>query len=145
MRRKLERGCIGLVLAVVFGFSNAIAQEDETIPDAIAVTPESTDPIKLPLWEWTGHHVTQRVVGEILKTMGYNVEYVHVGEIPSIPAIAKGELAGSIEYWVSNNRVKFFKATHEQGAEDLGYLGLEPGQAWYYPAYVEVPWRVGNL
>ena len=122
------------MLALTIG---ATASEEEQIPDAIAVTPESTDPIKLPIWEWTGHHVTQMVAGEILKTMGYNVEYVHVGEIPSIPAITKGELAGSLEYWASANRVKFFKATQGEGAEDLGYLALEPGQAWYYPSYVE--------
>ena len=137
MRRKLVKSLIGLALVASVGFVNATEEEVEEIPDAIAVTPESTDPIKLPLWEWTGQHVTQMLAGEILKTMGYNVEYVHVGEIPSLPAITQGDLHASIEYWVSTNRVKFFRMTQEQGAEDLGYLALEPGQAWYYPSYVE--------
>jgi len=138
MIRKLQNVFVGLVLASAVTFVNAADEEFDEIPDAIAVTPESTDPIKLPLWEWTGHHVSQMLAGEILKTMGYNVEYVHVGEIPSIPSIRNGELHGSLEYWVSTNRVKFFKATQENGgAEDMGYLGLAPGQAWYYPSYVE--------
>jgi len=137
MRRTTAKGWIGALAALVFAFSSVMASEDEEIPDSVAVTPESTDPIKLPMWEWTGHHVTQMLAGEILKTMGYNVEYPHVGEHPSIPLITSGELAGSIEYWVSTNRVKFYKATQLQGGEDMGYLGLAPGQAWYYPSYVE--------
>ena len=79
MIRKLQNVFVGLVLASAVTFVNAADEEFDEIPDAIAVTPESTDPIKLPLWEWTGHHVSQMLAGEILKTMGYNVEYVHVG------------------------------------------------------------------
>ena len=100
--------------------------------------PESTDPIKFPLWEWTGHLVTQTIAGEILKRMGYNVEYVHAGEIPSMPAIREGTLHVSLEYWVGNNRVKFYKATQRGGgAEDLGYLGIKAVEGWWYPSYME--------
>ncbi|MEX2647680.1 MAG: ABC transporter substrate-binding protein [Alphaproteobacteria bacterium] len=115
------------------------AQDDTfVVPDAMTTVPESADPIKLPLWEWTGHHIAQRITGELLKKMGYNVEYVHTAEIPSVPAIQEGSLHASMEYWVGNNRVKFFKATQEGGgAQDLGYLGLAPRETWYYPSYLE--------
>jgi glycine betaine/proline transport system substrate-binding protein len=118
----------------------ARAQDDETfvVPESMANVPESPDPIKFPLWEWTGHHISQMIAGEILKRMGYNVEYIHTAEIPSVPAIQEGSLHASMEYWVGNNRVKFFKATQQGGgAEDLGYLGLAPRETWYYPPYVE--------
>ena len=117
-----------------------LAQEEEfVVPDAMADVPESTDPIKFPLWEWTGHQVSQYIGGELLKRMGYNVEFVHAGEIPSVSAIQEGTLHVSLEYWASGpNRVKFFKATQQGGgAEDLGYLGIVPNEGWFYPSYME--------
>ena len=125
---------LGLAIGV---FPSAFAQDETTAPESIAVVPESPDAIKLPLWEWTGHHVVQTITGEILKHMGYNVEFVHAGEIPSHPAIAAGELHASMEVWVSGRRVEFFHNTHGKGGEDLGYLGLAPGEGWFYPPYVE--------
>ena len=129
-------GALSLALGPV---PPALAQDDDfVVPESMATVPESPDPIKLPLWEWTGHQVSQYIAGEILKRMGYNVEYIHTAEIPSVPAIMEGSLHVSMEYWVGNNRVKFFKATQRGGgAEDLGYLGLAPRETWYYPAYVE--------
>jgi glycine betaine/proline transport system substrate-binding protein len=37
---------------------------------------ESQDPIKLTLHDWTGQLITTRIMGEVLKKAGYNVEYV---------------------------------------------------------------------
>ena len=135
---------IGLATALMFGMLLSVspatlAQDDDfVVPESMTNVPESPDPIKLPLWEWTGHQTGQYIAGELLKRMGYNVEYVHAGEIPSVPAIQEGSLHVSMEYWVGNNRIKFFKATQQDGgAEDLGYLGLAPFEGWYYPPYVE--------
>ena len=38
--------------------------------------PKSQDPIKLTLHDWTGQLITTRIMGEVLKKAGYNVEYV---------------------------------------------------------------------
>ena len=37
---------------------------------------ESSDPIKITWHDWTGQFITATLVGEILKSMGYNIEYV---------------------------------------------------------------------
>ena len=37
---------------------------------------ESQDPIKLTLHDWTGQLITTKIMGEVLKKLGYNVEYV---------------------------------------------------------------------
>ena len=42
---------------------------------ALAATPELTDPIKIITNNWTSQLVLSNVVGELLKQMGYNVEY----------------------------------------------------------------------
>jgi glycine betaine/proline transport system substrate-binding protein len=139
LSRSRLAGSLTATVAVLVLAGGAWAQDDDfVVPDAMTTVPESPDPIMLPLWEWTGHHISQMITGEVLKKMGYTVEYVHTAEIPSVPAIQEGSLHASMEYWVANNREKFFKATQEGGgAQDLGYLGLVPMETWYYPAYVE--------
>ena len=54
--------------------------------------PESTDPIKLAINEWTGQHITTYIAGEILTRMGYKVEYVTAGSYPQYTGIADGSL-----------------------------------------------------
>ncbi|MBM3465770.1 MAG: hypothetical protein FJX76_27070 [Armatimonadetes bacterium] len=136
--------CVAALALLLSVSRTTLAQEDEPGDQelaglyALTEVPESLDPIKFPLWEWTGHQVTQYLAGELLKRMGYNVEYIHTAEIPSVPAIQEGALHVSLEYWVGNNRVKFFKATQRGGgAEDLGYLGIKAVEGWWYPAYME--------
>ena len=83
-----------LARAAVLWAAPAGAQDDVfVVPDAMTTVPESPDPIKLPLWEWTGHQISQMITGEVLKKMGYNVEYIHTAEIPSVPAIQEGRPA----------------------------------------------------
>ena len=54
---------------------------------AQAAVPESSDPIKLAINEWTGQHISTHVAGEILKRMGYNIEYVTAGYYPQMQAM----------------------------------------------------------
>ena len=37
---------------------------------------ESQDPIKITLHDWTGQFISSKIMGEVLKKAGYNVEYV---------------------------------------------------------------------
>jgi len=104
---------------------------------ARAEVPESTDPIKLALHEWTGNHVTAYIAGEILKTMGYNVEYVTASYLPSATAIADGNLTASLEIW-DNNLGEFYPSLMEEGKiETLGATGIDAREGWLYPKHVE--------
>ena len=59
-----------------------------------AAAPESSDPIKLALHEWTGQHVSTYIAGEVLKKMGYTVEYVTAAYLPSATGLSDGNLTG---------------------------------------------------
>ncbi len=99
--------------------------------------PESSDPIKLALHEWTGHHITTYVAGHILETMGYKVEYVTAGYLPSATAIADGNITGSLEVW-SNNLGDYYPGLIAEGKiEDIGDTGLAGHEGWLYPKHVE--------
>ena len=64
--------------------------------------PESEDAIVVAINEWTGQHITATIAGEILKRMGYNVEYVTAGVLPMANAIADGQITLGLELWDNN-------------------------------------------
>lgn len=104
---------------------------------AIAEVPESTDPIKLGVLEWTGQHITTYIAGQVLERMGYTVEYVTAGSFPSATATADGDLTATLELW-DNNLGDFWPNLIAEGkAEDIGEVGLDAREGWLYPTYVE--------
>ncbi|MEM7122756.1 MAG: ABC transporter substrate-binding protein [Pseudomonadota bacterium] len=98
--------------------------------------PESDEPIKLAMNEWTGQHVSTTVAGEVLKRMGYNVEYVTAGYYPQLTALADGDLDATLEIWSSNIGEGFDAAMDTGNVQVLGESGLRPQEAWYVPSYV---------
>ena len=49
-----------------------------------AAEPESNDPIKLTLHDWTGQLITTNIMAEVLKKAGYNVELVQADDRKSV-------------------------------------------------------------
>ena len=64
--------------------------------------PESSDPIKVIMNDWTGQLFSTEVVGELLQEMGYNIEYVSAGALPQHTGIAHGNLHLQTEVWTNN-------------------------------------------
>jgi glycine betaine/proline transport system substrate-binding protein len=106
-------------------------------PGATAEVPESKDPIKLAINEWTGQHLSAHIAGELLKKMGYNVEYVTAGAVPQFAAIAQGNLHAQPEVWTNNVGDIYPKAVESGEILVLGDLGLQPREGWIYPPYME--------
>jgi len=106
-------------------------------PAALAGVPESTDPIKIPINEWTGQHISAHITGELLKKMGYNVQYVTAGAVPQFAAIAQGNLDLQPEVWDNNVGEIYPKAVAKGDIVKVGPLGLVPHEGWMYPPYVE--------
>jgi glycine betaine/proline transport system substrate-binding protein len=129
MRKPMKSLAAGLFGAALVGLVAAAP--------AWAEVPESSDPIKLALNEWTGQVITTHVAGEILKRMGYNVEYTTAGYLPQFEAIQDGTVTASLEIW-SNNVGDAYAAAAETGKiVHVGELGLKAGEGWIYPAYME--------
>ncbi len=125
-------GVLGSILAAA-----AIACAVGTTSAKAQDVPESQDPIKLAIAEWTGQHITTYIAGEILQRMGYNVEYVTASYLPSATAIADGNLTASLEVW-DNNLGEFFPKLIEEGKiERIGDAGLDAREGWLYPKHVE--------
>jgi glycine betaine/proline transport system substrate-binding protein len=93
--------------------------------------------IKLAINEWTGQHISATIAGELLKKVGYNVEYVTAGAVPQFAAIAQGNLHAQPETWTNNVGDIYPKAVASGDIVVLGSLGLEPREGWIYPPYME--------
>ena len=99
--------------------------------------PESSDPIKVVVNDWTGQHVSTYIAGNLLKKMGYNIEYVTAGALPQHPGLAQGNLHLQTEVWTNNVGDIYPKAIESGDIEVLGDLGLDPKEGWIYPPYME--------
>lgn len=104
---------------------------------AHAAVPESEDPIKVILNDWTGQHFSTKVAGSLLQEMGYNIEYVSAGALPQHAGIAQGNLHFQTEVWTNNVGDIYPNAVEKGEIVVLGQLGLEPKEGWIYPPYME--------
>lgn len=98
---------------------------------------DSSDPIRLAVNDWTGAHITTHVTGEILKRLGYNVEFVSAGYLPQFTALKDGEISASMEIWSSSVGEHWTEAEESGKVVSLGPLGLEPVEGWMYPKHME--------
>jgi len=99
--------------------------------------PESDEPIKVILNDWTGQYVSAKIAGELLKKMGYNIEYVSAGAIPQHAGLSQGNLHFQAEVWSNNVGDIYPKAVEKGDIVEIGELGLDAWQDWMYPAYLE--------
>ena len=102
-----------------------------------ANVPESDDPIKVILNDWTGQHFSTKIAGELLKKMGYNIEYVSAGALPQHTGLSQGNLHVQTEVWTNNIGDIYPKAVEAGDIVVLGELGLDPKEGWIYPPYME--------
>lgn len=127
LRRHLRLAIwMGLVLAAADG-RPALAQS----------IPESSDPIKLAMNEWTSQNLLTQITGLLLQKMGYTVEYVTVGYTTQTTPLSTGDVTASMEVWEVNVGEGFRPMVEKGELEVLGSNGLEGGGGWVYPAYAE--------
>jgi glycine betaine/proline transport system substrate-binding protein len=119
---------LGATLAVGFGAS---------VQTMAASVPESQDPIVIGKLDWVGQEITAEVAGEILRRMGYNVDFVQTTQVPLFQAVADGQISVYLENWNQVSKKYYDEYTADGRIEPLGETGLQGSEGWYYPAYVE--------
>ncbi len=102
-----------------------------------ALAAESTDPIKLTLHDWTGQLITTKLMGEVLKKDGYNIEYVQADYIAQFAGLKTGDLDVAMEIWETTGREAMDEAIATGKVENLGETGMQAIEDWWYPAYMK--------
>lgn len=127
---KLTRTILAGVCAAAIAGSSAAP--------AVAQVPESTDPIKIALFDWTSITINAKILGGILTRLGYNVEYPTADYLSSLTTgLTNGDLTIGLEYWdtTANDALKAADATGQ--TERLGQLGPKAKEEWWYPLYMK--------
>jgi glycine betaine/proline transport system substrate-binding protein len=99
--------------------------------------PESKDPIKLTLHDWTGQLLTTQLMGEVLKKAGYNVEYVQADYLAQFAGLETGDLHVAMEMWATTGQEAMDKSLATGNTENLGETGMKAIEEWWYPAYMK--------
>jgi len=98
---------------------------------------ESKDPIKLTLHDWTGQLITTRIMGEVLKKAGYNIEYVQADYIAQFAGLQSGDLHVAMEMWETTGKDAMEASLATGKTVDLGETGMDAKEEWWYPLYMK--------
>lgn len=105
---------------------------------ASAEAPESSDPIKIALFDWTSVNVNANILGGILKRLGYNVEYVTADYLSSLTTgLTNGDITVALEYWDTTAGEAMAASDATGQTERLGPLGPKAKEEWWYPIYMK--------
>jgi glycine betaine/proline transport system substrate-binding protein len=99
--------------------------------------PESNDPIKLTLHDWTGQLITTNLMAEVLKKAGYNVELVQADYLAQFAGLETGDLHVAMEMWETTGREAMDAATATGKVENMGPTGMKAKEEWWYPLYMK--------
>jgi len=104
---------------------------------SLAAEAESQDPIKITLHDWTGQFITSKIMGEVLKKAGYNVEYVQADYLAQFAGLKTGDLTLAMEIWATTGQEALDEAVASGKVENLGETGMVAKEEWWYPAYMK--------
>ena len=98
---------------------------------------ESQDPIKITLHDWTGQFITSKIMGEVLKKAGYNVEYVQADYLAQFAGLKTGDLTLAMEIWATTGQEALDEAVGSGKVENLGETGMVAKEEWWFPEYMK--------
>lgn len=101
-----------------------------------ALAEDSADPIKIVTNNWTSQLVLSNIVGQLLQSKGYNIEYKSSDTQLQYTALASGDMDFQVEVWEGSQAESFDKAI-AAGALDLGAHNAVTREDWWYPTYVK--------
>jgi glycine betaine/proline transport system substrate-binding protein len=119
------------------GWATAVGLMALTAAGPVTAAPESTDPIRLTLHDWTGHLITTTIMGEVLKRAGYNIEYVQADYLAQFAGLKTGDLHVAMEIWETTGREAMDEAVATGLVENVGETGMMAIEEWWYPLYVK--------
>ncbi len=102
-----------------------------------AKSPESEDPIKITIHDWTSQRVSSHIMGSVLEKMGYNVEYVIADYLAQFSGLEGGDLHLAMEIWETTGRDALLKSLATGDTEDMGETGMHAKEDWWFPSYVK--------
>lgn len=122
-----------LAVAAVFGIAGHLA-----LTNPAEAAPESKDPVKIALFDWTGVNLNAKIMGGIMEKAGYKVEYPTADYLSSLTTgLTTGDLTVGVEFWDTTAREAMVASDATGKTERLGALGPKSKEEWWYPEYMK--------
>jgi glycine betaine/proline transport system substrate-binding protein len=107
---KVRNSIVGLIAAVVILLSSF----------ANIAKAASSDPIRIPVLNWSSQVVMANVIGQVYEELGYNVELVPAESASRYEAVRVGDLHLAHETWQSTMAKPMYEAMDKGGLIDAG-------------------------
>jgi len=125
MRRKIS--CFLLLVMFIFIAGSVTAKS----------IPESSDPIKITINDWTGQVINSHIMGSVLEKMGYEVKYVMADYIAQFAGLESGDLHVAMEIWRTTGKDALMASLKTGKTIDMGETGMHAKEEWWYPSYMK--------
>ena len=124
----------GLWQGWIAGEATAAAPVETDTTEAMA---DSSDPIRIPLHNWSSQLVGAEVVGGILEEAGFSVEYVPSDSQVVYQSMCDGDIELVHEVWEGAFGVAFQEQVDKGCVLDWSTHNAVTREEWWYPIYVE--------
>ncbi|WP_211212147.1 ABC transporter substrate-binding protein [Kiloniella laminariae] len=106
-------------------------------PPVQASVPESPEPLRLILNDWTSQLVMTRILGEVYKSHGYKVEYKLVSTKDQWARLHRGLEHVQVEVWEGTMAHDLEKIKIHGQVIEAGDHSAKTREEWWYPEYAE--------
>jgi len=107
---KIRNNIVGIFAALVLALSSF----------ANIAKAASSDPIRIPVLNWSSQVVMANVIGQVYEELGYNVELVPAESASRYEAVRNGDLQLAHETWQSTMAKPMYEAMDKGGLIDAG-------------------------
>ena len=104
---------------------------------AKAGVPESKEPIKIVMIGYSGDNILMYIYGELIKKLGYNVEYTPADYIGQFTGMGEGDLHIGSPGWDTTGKAAMKEAWDSGNVLNMGNIGIAVNEDWWYPLYVK--------
>ena len=106
-------------------------------PEAPAAAEDSSDPIKLPIHNWSSQIAGVYAVGAMFESMGNSVEYISADSTLVYTSMCEGDMDLVHEVWQGAFGPAFEPRVEEGCVIDAATHDAKTREEWWYPSYVE--------
>jgi len=106
-------------------------------PAAAPAGPDSADPIKLPIHNWSSQIAGVYAVGAILESTGNSVEYISADSTVVYTSMCEGDMDLVHEVWQGAFGVAFEEQVDAGCVIDAATHDAKTREEWWYPSYIE--------
>lgn len=103
----------------------------------MAAAADSSDPIVIPVHNWSSQIVMSHIFGNMLESIGDNVEYVSTDSQAVYEAIRLGDATVELEVWEGAFAASFDAAREKGGIHDAGDHDAVTREDWWYPEWTK--------